>query len=76
MSTIQMMGASTKGRGMAAANCNRDKFASFFAVADKNKKKKEPTQKNGAKSVVQWGCHGEVQWGVGCFLTAAFEATR
>jgi len=40
MSTIQMMGASTKGRGMAAANCNRDKFASFFAVADKNKKKK------------------------------------
>jgi len=37
MSTIQMMGASTKGRGMAAANCNRDKFASFFAVADKKR---------------------------------------
>lgn len=32
------MGASTKGRGTAAASCNRDKFASFFAVADKNKK--------------------------------------
>jgi len=64
MSTIQMMGASTKGRGMAAANCNRDKFASFFAVADKNKKKKGTnTKKMGQNRWVQWGCHGEVQWG-------------
>lgn len=46
-------------------------------------------QKTGAKSGIQWGRHGAVQWGVGCFffsfvhfglenggLTAAFEATR
>lgn len=91
MSTIQMMGASTKGRGTAAASCNRDKFASFFAVADKNKKNiwAKPT-KNWSKignTVGSSRCGTVGRWVFFFFsfvhfglenggLTAAFEATR